>query len=662
MKTIKGKLTTAVIIIVAAVMVISTSITTVTASRKLSTNMLSNLQINTGKYANSINSWMEREKGLNIAGAAALASLPAFSYDSEHIQNIVTAESDGRNELLNLYYGTEDKLFLQTDPNAVPPEGYDPTARGWYKAAKAAGTTIVTNPYMDVLIGGMCITIASPVYRNGELAGVLGADFTLDYINEVINSIPCEDGEYAFLIDASGNYVIHENTAYLPGDETATAVAGVLSDILSIVSSPESSIVLAKDYDGNNKYFATSPISGSDWVLGLAMPKSNISGSINSLILLNIIITILAIAIASIVMINLIGAQLFPMNQMKSFITDKIVGKENVKETGSEVEEINYLIGELESSFIDAIRKTKDESQTIKGRMLSASDKIDGINDNIAEISDSMSRTRSGIEGQTSSIQAIDEICNDVNRATDNFSDDTRKMNDRTDEIIARVKGMVPEILANKENAVKITNKTKVELEDAIKGVMVIEQITEVANAIQEIASQTNLLALNASIEAARAGEAGRGFAVVAGEINNLSTTTGSEIDKVNTLTKKVSASIGELSRVSDELIRFLTENVLNDYDNLETLAKNYMEDAGYYSEISKDLSSGAKDVSSSVDEISKMLKSISDTQSELTNAVHDISDNLRDISSTSENVSDEAREVLDSISSLQDTTDKFNV
>ena len=56
---------------------------------------------------------------------------------------------------------------------------------------------------MDVLIGGMCITIASPVYRNGQLAGVLGADFTLDYITNVVNSIPYSKGEYGFLVPAS---------------------------------------------------------------------------------------------------------------------------------------------------------------------------------------------------------------------------------------------------------------------------------------------------------------------------------------------------------------------------------------------------------------------------------------------------------------------------
>ena len=538
--TIKGKLTAAVILIVALAMIVSTAIIVSASGRKISKELKDVLQINADKYANSINSWIEMEKGLNAAGASAFAALPDSSYNRAHIQSLVTTEAEGHSEFLNLYYGMEDKQHIQMDPDAVPPEGYDPTARGWYKAAKEACTTIVTDPYMDVLIGGMCITIATPVYRNGELAGVLGADFTLDYISDVVNGIPYEKGEYGFLIDATGNYIMHENKAYLPGEDSATSVNSVMSGISSLVSAPGSSAVLTKDYDGQKNYFVTSKIEGCNWILGLAMPESNLSGTIVRLILTSVLIAVVAIVLVIFIMTGLIGAQLSPMEDMKTFVKEKIIGVDNVKKADTEVDEIRYLLSELESRVIDTIHKTKDESRNIKDKMTSASEKISGINNSITEINEAMHRTEDGIETQTTSIQSLEDICNDVTSAVSTFSEDTRMMEDRTDEIINRVKAMVPDILANKKHAVEVTNQTRTELEEAIKGVQVIEQIVDVASAIQGIANQTNLLALNASIEAARAGEAGRGFAVVADEINSLSTTTGSEIEKVNGLTKKL--------------------------------------------------------------------------------------------------------------------------
>ncbi len=661
-RTVKGTLTAVVIIIVAAAMLICSAVVIVISGNNLKNGKKNEIQLNADKYAFSINSWIEREKGLNIAGASALAALTNDSYNVANIQSIVTTESSGRSELLNLYYGTEDKLFVQTDPNAVPPEGYDPTARGWYKAAKAAGGTIVTDPYMDVLIGGMCITIASPVYRDGQLAGVLGADFTLDYISGVINAIPYEDGEYGFLVDASGNYVIHEKADFLPGDEVATAVKDVMPALNEIISKPGSVVLTEKDYGGDTKCFVTSNIDSCNWLLGLAMPYSNVNKVVVTLIIIEAVITLVSLALVIVIMTAIIRKQLAPMERMKSFITERIISDSDTVQHKNEVDQIDYLLGEMETRFIDAMRKTMSESQIISDKMTATSEKISGINESITQINEAMIRTESGIESQTTSIETIAGICNDVTTASDTFAKDTADMNSRTDEIIGRVEQTIPQILTNKKHAVDVTNQASTQLEEALNGIMVIEQISEVANAIRSIASQTNLLALNASIEAARAGEAGRGFAVVADEINNLSTTTSSEIDKVNALISKVNENVSALATASRQIIKFLNENVLSDYDNLETLANNYMSDATYYSDVSKVLGNCAKDLSDSVTSINSILDQISSAQNELGNAVHDISNNMQSITSASSNMSGEASDVVDSIASLRETTAHFNV
>jgi methyl-accepting chemotaxis protein len=66
------------------------------------------------------------------------------------------------------------------------------------------------------------------------------------------------------------------------------------------------------------------------------------------------------------------------------------------------------------------------------------------------------------------------------------------------------------------------------------------EQIGQIVNVIEEIATQTNLLALNAAIEAARAGEQGRGFAVVAGEVRRLAERTSGATHEIGEMIQSI--------------------------------------------------------------------------------------------------------------------------
>jgi methyl-accepting chemotaxis protein len=232
----------------------------------------------------------------------------------------------------------------------------------------------------------------------------------------------------------------------------------------------------------------------------------------------------------------------------------------------------------------------------------------------------------------------------------------------RANEVTRRVDEIVPEVIAGKESAIAVANDSRSRLQEAIDGTKVIEQIADVSTAIQEIASETNLLALNASIEAARAGEAGKGFAVVAEEIKKLSENTSEEIGKVNDLISKVVASVKALSDESDNILVFIDETVIADYDKLENLAHDYKQDAEYYSHVSGNLGVGADDVNTSIQSINNILSTISDAQNELSNAISSINENLQEMTYSSENISNETNDVLNGIDVLQEMMGKFNV
>ena len=186
LKTIKGRLTFSVIgIVVASILLTTAGIITV-AGKRLIQDQTQALQLNADKYAEEINTWIENEKML--AGGTADSLQAGKKTDTEFIQSVVDIHADGRKEILNLYCGTKDGRFIQSNREAEIPEGYDPVQRGWYQQAKEEGTVIVTDPYWDVMTNQMCTTIAAPVYIDGELAGVIGLDVTLGTVTDLTGS------------------------------------------------------------------------------------------------------------------------------------------------------------------------------------------------------------------------------------------------------------------------------------------------------------------------------------------------------------------------------------------------------------------------------------------------------------------------------------------
>ncbi len=648
-RTIKGRLTISVICIVAASILFTTAGIAAVAGRRLIQDQTEALQLNAGKYAEEINTWIENEKML--AEGAANSIEASGDTDLHFIQAALDAHAADRTELLNLYCGTKNSDFIQSNREAAIPEDYDPVQRGWYKQAAEAGRTIVTDPYWDVLTNQMCTTIASPVYIDGKLEAVVGLDVTLGTVTNLTGSIGYADGVYGFLVDSSGHYVAHRNKEYEPTETTAVAVSNILPKLEPLLGGGDGSVVKLTDYDGTACYFAAEKISGSGWTLGVAAPTANVRNSLTAMVAVAAVIALVVIAVVVVFMTGIIGRTLAPVQMLKQFASgdfseNTVVQKGIPKEYKNETEQIRTATVEVKQQIRGIILNTKREAESINMIADDTSVKMTALSQDIRDIAESAG----DVMEQTLEAGKLAERIKDTGEALGGMIEKVAKKAGeaagQSADIMRRAKKQYETSEVSGTEAVTLYQETKEELEGAIADSQKVREIHTLAEEILSISSQTNLLALNASIEAARAGDAGKGFAVVAEEIRSLADNSRQAVDKIRQVTDDVVQNVSALSKSSAKLLDFMNGKVMKDYRGMTELAKMYEQDAAFYSGISGELGSASQEMSTSMEGISESIHDIAVL-------VEKIAGHMRDMEQSADNSNENAEAVLSQMQEL---------
>lgn len=665
LKTIKGRLTASVIGIVVGSILLTTAGIIVIAGKRMIADQTQALQLNADKYAEEINTWIENEKMLADGAADSVGA--GENTDEDFVQTVVDAHAAGREELLNLYCGTNDGRFIQSNREAEIPEGYNPVERGWYQQAAKEGTVIVTDPYWDVLTNQMCTTIAAPIYINKELAGVIGLDVTLGTVTDLTKSIRYTEGAYGFLADSSGQYVAHENKEYEPTENAAIAVTDVIPGLDGMLQGTENGVKKLADYDKNTCYFAVSGIEGSNWKLGVVVPAANVTGSLVAMIVIVMVIALVIIAFVALFMAGLIGKMLAPIQMLKQFasgdFSENAISEKTIpSEYKNETEQIKTATTEVKQQIRGIILNTKQEAESISTIAEGTSDKMTVLNGNISDISELVG----AIMEQTSQARELTESIRnngqELGLAIESVAAKAGEAVTQSGSIMEKAGRLHENSRQSAGESVALYQETREDLEKAIADSRKVHEIDTLTEEILAISSQTNLLALNASIEAARAGEAGKGFAVVAEEIRQLADNSRQAVDKIRKVTEGVVENVAFLSDSSVKLLDFMNGKVMEDYKGMTELAEMYRKDASFYNDISGELGASSREMSASMEEINESIAAITELVGEIADSVQSMECSAENSNENSEAVMKQMEELFHLSGLLNQTVASFKV
>ena len=250
-------------------------------------------------------------------------------------------------------------------------------------------------------------------------------------------------------------------------------------------------------------------------------------------------------------------------------------------EVGQLVTGVNGFLEQLQGIMV----KIRDESNHMNELVNNITSEINDSNENASSISATMEELSASMEEVAATLDEITSGSQDVLNAASQMSDMAEEGKEYVGGIKGRAINVRSEAEMSKSTATDMLSSIRGLLEVAIENSRSVEQINALTNDILGISNQTNLLALNASIEAARAGEAGRGFAVVADEIRDLAERSKDTANNIQEISGMVTTAVEDLAKNANDMVAFIDETVLADYDKFVDMANTYHDDADYMDE-----------------------------------------------------------------------------
>jgi serine phosphatase RsbU (regulator of sigma subunit)/HAMP domain-containing protein len=163
----------------------------------------------------------------------------------------------------------------------------------WYKHPKEKNKSMWSEPYFDEGAGNIIMsTYSVPFYQTvkGErkLLGVVTADISLEWLQEMVSSIKIASTGYAFLISKKGTLITHprkdlvmNHTIFSLADEFGQPELHKLGE--SMVNGETDFITKKHLFTGEDAWLFHAPLPSNGWSIGVIFPQDEMLAGINKL-------------------------------------------------------------------------------------------------------------------------------------------------------------------------------------------------------------------------------------------------------------------------------------------------------------------------------------------------------------------------------------------
>lgn len=380
----------------------------------------------------------------------------------------------------------------------------------------------------------------------------------------------------------------------------------------------------------------------------------------------SIVFTILIFVIVVLVSVHLIvtpvkksskelGDMVDEVNNAAADLTKRISVNQK-DEIGSLVEGVNTFIEALQN----VIAGIRDSSVHLNSAFAAVTDSVTSVNGNATDISAVMEELSATMEEVSATFANVNERVERAGQGMDRISEQSEHILHYASEMQDRATKLENTAVTNKDTTSTMIQEILSTLQQAIENSKSVEEVNALTDEILNISSQTNLLALNASIEAARAGEAGKGFAVVADEIRVLADSSRETAGNIQQINAKVVTAVEELVKNSENIVTYINENVLKDYDGFVDSGHKYRADADYINEVMTSFTDSVDHLRQTMNEVVENVNDVSSAVEQGAEGVANAAENTTQLVGEMETIMKEIDDSNQNISDLSTQTKRF--